>query len=89
MKITYRPHKGGLQESMGFAKEFNSVKAMLQYIVKDNNDAFDIEELHIQYYGHDNRIGWDTFIITTERYFDRDYMKEYNCPQAIGFCEFN
>lgn len=87
-KIFYRPHGGGLAEAMADIKKFDSIKEMLDYIVEQHNHAFDTTDIYISYYGYDSRIDWDTFIITVSRYYDENYLKKYQCPQAIGFCAF-
>lgn len=89
MKILYRPHRGGLAEAMAEKKEFTTLKEMFEYIVKQQEKAFDvapfiIKDLSIRYYGYDNRIDWDTFIICTDRMF----KEKYDYPQGIGFCAF-
>jgi hypothetical protein len=88
MRIFYRPQRGGLAESMAELQEFSSIKELFEYLVKDNNNAFDEDQVYISYYGCDHRIGWDTFIVTVERYFDENYLEKYGYPQAIGFCTF-
>ena len=56
--VIFRPHRGGLIEAMEEAKEFNSLKEMLEYIVESHNNGFsgnyfkiNIRDLHIEYYG--------------------------------------
>ena len=88
MKVLYRPQRGSLDDAMAEVKEFSSVKEMLEYLVKDHNRAFRINEIQISYYGRDDRIDWETYLVAVERYFEEDYLLEYHCPQAIGFCTF-
>ncbi|ADO59641.2 hypothetical protein [Paenibacillus polymyxa] len=86
--IIYRPHKGSLEESMKQAKEFLSMREMKEYIVKDWNNLFDIEDIVIKEDAHlDDRIGWnDVRLVTIKRLGEQDNMELYGCPQAIGYC---
>jgi hypothetical protein len=88
MKILYRPQRGGLAEAMKEVKKFSSVKEMTEYLVEYHGNAFDASDVYISYYGYDERIGWETYIVTVSRYYDEDYLEKYHCPQAIGFCTF-
>jgi hypothetical protein len=88
MKVIYRPLCGGLAEAMGKVKQFNSIKEMFEFLVEEHNHAFEISNLYISYYGYDNRIDWDTYIITTSRYASEDYIKKGYPPQAAGYCTF-
>ena len=80
--IIYRPQRGLLSEAMAEKKEFSSIKEMLNYLVKEHKKAFDINDISITYYAYDERISWETFIVTVAKY--RDEIFEH--PQAIGFC---
>lgn len=86
MKVLFRNHKGTLSEAMAGLKQFDSIKEMLEWLVQEHRGAFKLEELYISYYCYDSRIDWETFIVTTSRYGNEDYIKLYNHPQAIGFC---
>lgn len=80
--IIYRPNRYLLDEAMAEKKEFSSIKAMLEYLVKEHKKAFDIKDISITYYCYDERISWETFIVTVAKYADEIYEH----PQAIGFC---
>lgn len=84
MIILYRPHQGDLEDSMRKVEKFNSLKELLQYIVKQFNNAFAIDDIYIKYYCYDSRIDWDTFLITTKTYG----MERFDIPQAIGYLTF-
>lgn len=88
MRILYRPQRGTLAEAMAEVKEFSSVKEMLEYLAEDHEKAFDISDVYISYYCYDERIEWETYIVMVTRYYEEDYLKEYQSPQAIGFCTF-
>lgn len=89
MKVVYRPQRGGLEESMREKKEFDSLKKMLEWLPTQqeqcgNKNAFDIRNLHISYYCYDERVGWETYIVTTDRFYDAKFDR----PIAIGFMTF-
>ena len=91
--IIYRPHRGGLRESMAEAREFESVEAMKEYIVQQHTDeelgkAFDIDDIVIgTIQGYDYRIGWkDERMVCTKRYYFENYMDKYGATQCIGVC---
>lgn len=87
--ILYRPQRGTLSEAMEEVKQFNSIKELFEWLVKDNTikrkKAFEIEDIYISYYCYDERIKWQTYIVCVGRYFEEDYLKKYHSPQAIGF----
>lgn len=80
--IIYRPQRSLLDEAMAEKKEFSSMKEMLEYLVKEHKKAFDIKDISITYYCYDERISWETFIVTVAKYADEIFEH----PQAIGFC---
>lgn len=88
MKVIYRPAGGGLAEAMGRTKEFNSIKEMFEFLVEEHNHAFEVSDLYVSYYGYDNRIDWDTYIVTTAKYGNENYIKKGWVPQAAGYCTF-
>lgn len=80
--IIYRPQRLLLDEAMAEKKEFSSIKEMLEYLVKEHKNAFGINDIFISYYCYDERISWETFIVTVAKYADEIFEH----PQAIGFC---
>jgi hypothetical protein len=80
--IIYRPQRLLLDEAMAEKREFSSMKEMLEYLVKEHKKAFDIDDIFITYYAYDERISWETFIVTVSKYADEIFEH----PQAIGFC---
>lgn len=83
-KVIYRPHCGGLAEAMGKQKSFDDVCEMLDYLVETYDNAFCREEIHLTYYCYDDRIDWETFLVTG----DRLYSQKEHGPEVIGFCTF-
>ena len=96
--VIYRPHRGGLAESLAEAKEFETFEDMKQYIYQTEWDTFrdlglpapfEIEDIFINEDDtiNDPRCGWhDTMHVCVKRFGDEDYMKEYGTPQCIGMC---
>ena len=86
--IIYRPHRGNLADAMVEAKEFNSEQEMKEYIVKQWDGYFSIEDIVIlgdPY--NDERIGWeDTRYVCSKRFGDQDNIVKYGVPQCIGMC---
>lgn len=87
--IIYRPQRGGLQEAMLEAKEFENEEEMKRYIVKEHSKLFslppfDVCDIVINKKAFcDERIGWwDTRYVCVKRYFN----EIYDCPQCIGYC---
>ena len=54
MKIKYRPHRGGLEESMALQKEFQSIEEMFKYI--ENESYSSVLGIHL-YKAEDLSIG--------------------------------
>lgn len=88
MSIIYRPHRGGLAESMKEAKEFNDEKEMKEHIVQQWNGYFTVDDIVIEdKVSKDERVGWeDTRYVCTKRFRDTDNIKKYGTPQCIGMC---
>ena len=86
MKVLYRPHRSTLEESMAEVKEFSSIKELCEYLAEQCKGAFDVSDIYISYYCYDERIDWETYIVTVGRYGKVDYLKKYASPQAEGFC---
>lgn len=68
MSVLFRPHRGLLEEAM---KEVVQVSSRDQLVAQLNKiyeigSRFTIENLNIKPYGYDDRIGWDTYIVTNK-----------------------
>lgn len=89
--IKYRPHKRTLQDAMKETKEFNSIKEMKEYMVKDWNEicenVFGYDDIVINDEEvADNRIGWNKCHMICVKRICNDI---YDVPQCIGFCNLN
>ena len=79
-KIKYRMHRGGLSESMETVTEVSSMKELI-CVVEKQFDA-KVVDLNIEFYGHDDRINWDSHIVTAK--FDKEgYGRHSYYP--VGF----
>lgn len=86
MKVLYIPHRSTLYEAMEELKEFSSLKEMCEYLAEQSKGAFSVSDIYISYYYYDERIDWETYIVTIGRYGKENYLKKYASPQAEGFC---
>jgi len=94
--IIFRPHRGGLAESMAEAKEFDTVEEMKEHIVRlwhkgwgGLEELFTADDIVINEDSavNDNRIGWeDSMYVCVKRMGHEDYMKKHGVPQCIGMC---
>ena len=86
--ITFRPHRGSLDDAMQEKKTFETLQELVDYIVTEHNETtpcFQIctDDLNIGLYGYDGdrRVGWkDLFIICFEAYDrikDKDGYDKY------------
>lgn len=94
MKILYRPHKLLLSESMAELRKFDTVCEMLDWIVSNEKeiygrDMFSKTDINFTYYCYDERVDWETFIVTVNKYGNENYLDKYNHPMAIGFMTFD
>jgi hypothetical protein len=82
--IIFRPATHLLEDAMKEAREFNTEEEMKEYIVKQRDNAFSIEDIVIEdRISFDSRIGWeDTRYVCTKRYGE----EIFSCPQCIGMC---
>lgn len=103
--IIHRPHRGGLQEAMSEAREFNSLGECINTLINEHNkkhgDYFEVtpEDVCLISYSEDHRIGWkDQFIICCLPYssirdkkgYERYFDGRYDYPQEIfGFISTN
>lgn len=85
MKVLYRPQRATLDEAMAELKEFGSLKECLEWIVKDADGLLTMNRLFIAYYGYDERIDWETYIVCDG---SEDVCKQYGSPQGWGFLTF-
>lgn len=71
--MKYREHRGGLSDSMATMVEVNGLQGLLWHLSKraETYPSFPVvseKTVHIEPYGFDDRIGWDTHIVTLDGY---------------------
>ncbi len=67
----YRPHRGGFAESMKMVKAFTTKmelveEARLFYGEFMPAEDITLDTVHVEPYGFDDRIGWETHIVILE-----------------------
>lgn len=81
MRVLFRPHRGGLDQAMAECKEFHSAVELIEYVCDEYQKLFNgyakFCNFHLEYYGFDYRIKWDTFVI----------LDPVGVP--FGWCAFN
>ena len=89
MKFFLYGNSGGIDEvkkELTHPREtFETIKQACATLVRQRDNAFDIEDLYIRYYGYDERIEKDVYIIATSRHGKENYIKKYGCPQFISY----
>jgi hypothetical protein len=73
--VKFREHRGGLAESMQTVVEVEDFNALLDHLHKlaepwqPNVPPMNADTVHVEPYGGvDERIGWDTYIVTLKGY---------------------
>lgn len=90
--LIYRPHRSSLAEAMKEARTFNSFEDIKNYVANEWNNLWGYQILNpdnivLDEESHDDdRIGWkDVHYLCVKKIGNEDYIKEYGCPQCIGF----
>ena len=61
----FRYHRGGLRESMETVIEVSSKQDLVDKVEPDIfGDKPNVEQITVEPYGYDNRIDWNTYIVT-------------------------
>lgn len=64
-----REHRGGLSESMATAQAVRDKAELVEIIRRGHyGAAVQPDQVHIEPYGYDDRINWDTYLITVDGY---------------------
>jgi len=94
--IKYRDHRGSLAESMATVQEFEKREGLIKYLkydMKGFSVPFKAEDLKIEKYMFDERIGWDTFIVTIENFgvvgFTNGYLQPTDREQKEAWEAFD
>lgn len=67
----YRPQRGNLDDAMQEMKDFQSLDELILYLQEDlfmwfGKQEINKDTLHIKPYCFDERINWDTYIVTLD-----------------------
>jgi hypothetical protein len=69
--MLFREHRGGLDESMATVVTLNGWDDLVAYVQKELLPfCMDVkpEQIHVKPLCYDQRIGWDTYIVTVDDY---------------------
>ena len=68
----YRDHRELLVDSMETEREFESRSDLVEYLQRSTDEfadgKYDCRDITIESYGFDERIGWNTHIVSLEGY---------------------
>ena len=68
-EVLYRPHRGGLAEAMAEVRTVASREELIS-IIREELSHYSVEvkeeNFHVKQYGYDERINWDTYIVTLD-----------------------
>jgi len=65
--MKFREHRESLEDALKTVVEISPTReALLKYINKIYNKNYTIEKLDVKYYIFDERINWDTCIVTVD-----------------------
>lgn len=68
----YRDHRGSLIASMATVQEFDCKDALVEYLQEDLDrfhcGKYDCSAIKVENYGFDERIDWDTWIVSLDGY---------------------
>ena len=67
----FRPQRGGLAEAMAEVMVFRSRTELISFLNEDLAQyslKIDEDKFRIEPYGYDERIGWDTYIVSMDDY---------------------
>jgi len=66
----YRPHRGSLNDSLTEVVEVNDFPQLVRHMRREVERWYPIDQLptlentKLEHYGYDERIGWDTYLVT-------------------------
>ena len=69
----FRPHRGLLADAMAEVEEIKTLPDMVEKIKRDlepyaHNYVINENTVKVEPYGYDDRINWDTYIVTLKDY---------------------
>lgn len=88
MKLLLYGNSGGIDKVIedinNNPKVYKSLKEVLDYLA-NKLKLSSVSNLCIEYYSYDDRIGKTVYIVCAYRIGDKDYIKEYGCPQFVSY----
>ena len=63
-EFRYRDHRGMLSDSMRTVQRFSCFDDLFKHLSVSKVGSFCVEDVKVEHYGYDDRIGWDTYILT-------------------------
>lgn len=67
MKI--REHRSLLVDAMATCKDIEpTMTAVIDQVLREVSDGIKPEDIHVEPYGYDKRIGWDTHVVIVDGY---------------------
>ena len=61
--IKFRFHRGSLEEAMSTCVDVMTYQELFDLVYDRLGSYANVVTLEIHYYGYDNRIGWETYIV--------------------------
>lgn len=72
MAFEFRPHRGGLADAMAEKRTFETWDDLLMFLRDDWSEWYaEPRNVKAEFYCHDTRIDWDTWIVTGELHHPR------------------
>jgi hypothetical protein len=72
--MRFRFHRGGYTESMVTQIEVGCLEDLKEHIYRSMAGSWPSEpDIYFEYYGHDERNGWDTWLVIVKDQQDREY----------------
>lgn len=82
-------NSGGIHQVQAMIKSGTPVYSTLKEALEAAQDnvlhTYDVSDLSIKYYGYDDRIDKDVYVILTRRCSNRDFIKMYGTPQFASY----
>lgn len=66
MRLMYRDHRTSLSDSLETAKEFSSIKEIIEYLSSQFAGFYSKLSIKIEYYGYDDRVRQDLFMVRAD-----------------------
>lgn len=90
--MKYRPHRGSLHKAMAEVVELQDRSELIAYLANDLGFQLDDADVRVEPYCYDDRIGWNTHIVTVRNKATPSGMRYFRSMGddyfgAIGFTD--